>query len=141
MYSQKKLIVSHAPFIHNGSRVPTRNYHILLAALPAVLVGLYQYGIPAVGVVALSVSSAILWELVINFLRKSEKTIGDGNAAVIGLIFAMLASGHGSLVVCNYRNILCRSSGAANIWWYREQSFQSCSSWRTYSVYWMERLF
>jgi Na+-translocating ferredoxin:NAD+ oxidoreductase subunit D len=90
MYSQKKLIVSHAPFIHNGSRVPTRNYHILLAALPAVLVGLYQYGIPAVGVVALSVSSAILWELVVNFLRKSDKTIGDGNAAVIGLIFAML---------------------------------------------------
>jgi Na+-translocating ferredoxin:NAD+ oxidoreductase subunit D len=90
MYSQKKLIVSHAPFVHDGSRVPTRNYHVLLAALPAVLVGLYQYGIPALGVVALSVSSAILWELVVNLLRKSDKTIGDGNAAVIGLLFAML---------------------------------------------------
>jgi electron transport complex protein RnfD len=62
-----------------------------LAALPAILMGLFQYGMPAVGVVALSVSSAMLWELVVNFLRKSEKkTIGDGNAAVIGLIFAML---------------------------------------------------
>ncbi|MCU0613761.1 MAG: RnfABCDGE type electron transport complex subunit D, partial [Desulfobacterales bacterium] len=75
MYSQKKLIVSHAPFIHDGSRVNTRNYHILLAALPALLMGLFQYGIPAVGVAALSVSSAILWELAINVLRKSEKTI------------------------------------------------------------------
>ncbi len=91
MYSQKKLIVSHAPFIHEGSRVPVRNYHILLAALPAVLMGLFQYGLPAVSVVALSVSSAMLWELLINVLRKSEKkTIGDGNAAVIGLVFAML---------------------------------------------------
>jgi len=90
MYSQKKFLVSHAPFIHDGSRVPVRNYHILLAALPAVLMGLYKFGMPAVAVVALSVSSAILWELLVNIFRKSEKTIADGNAAVIGLVFAML---------------------------------------------------
>ncbi len=91
MYSQKKLIVSHAPFIHEGSRVPNRNYHIILAALPAVLMGFYHFGLPAVGVVALSVSSAMLWELLANVLRKKEKhTIGDGNAAIIGLLFAML---------------------------------------------------
>ena len=36
MLKQKKLIVSHAPFWHNGSRVTHRNYHIMLATLPAV---------------------------------------------------------------------------------------------------------
>jgi electron transport complex protein RnfD len=51
MFEQKKLIVSHAPFWHNGSRVTVRSYHTMLAALPAVLGGIYFYGIPVIGVV------------------------------------------------------------------------------------------
>lgn len=90
MPSQSKLTVSHAPFLHNGSSVAERTYHMILAALPAVFVGLVQYGMPAVGVVCLSVSTAILWELGINIIRKQPKTAGDGNAALIGLLFAML---------------------------------------------------
>ncbi len=39
MLEQKKLIVSHAPFWHNGSRITNRSYHTMLAALPAVLAG------------------------------------------------------------------------------------------------------
>ena len=44
----------------------------------------------ALAVVSLSIASAILWELVINHVSKTEVTIGDGNAALIGLLFAML---------------------------------------------------
>jgi electron transport complex protein RnfD len=62
----------------------------MLAALPAVLVGIFQYGIPAVGVVSLSISFAIIWELAINKVTKRAISIGDGNAAVIGLLFSML---------------------------------------------------
>jgi electron transport complex protein RnfD len=90
MLDQKKLIVSHAPFWHNGSRVTDRSYHTMLAALPALIAGVYYYGIPVFGVVSLSVATAMLWELAINFVTKRTVTIGDGNAAVIGLIFAML---------------------------------------------------
>ncbi len=90
MLNQKKLIVSHAPFWHDGSRITERNYNIMIAALPAMLFGLIQYGMPAVGVVALSISSAIIWELIMNSLTKRPITIGDGNAALIGLLFAML---------------------------------------------------
>jgi electron transport complex protein RnfD len=35
-------------------------------------------------------SSAIIWELLMNVLMKRPTTIGDGNAAVIGLLLAML---------------------------------------------------
>jgi electron transport complex protein RnfD len=87
---QKKLIVSHAPFLHNGSRITERSYHTLLAALPALLLGFYHFGMPAVGVACLAVSTAILWELVMNLATRRTITIGDGNAATIGLIFAML---------------------------------------------------
>lgn len=90
MISQKKLIVSHAPFLHCGSSISQRSYHTMLAALPAVIVGFICFGVQALGVVCLSVSSAILWELVFNFISKREVSIGDGNAALTGLLFGML---------------------------------------------------
>jgi electron transport complex protein RnfD len=90
MTSRKKFIVSHAPFWHYGSNITERSYHTMLAALPAVLMGLFYYGTPAIAVAALSVSSAIGWELAINKVTKQTITIGDGNAALIGLLFAML---------------------------------------------------
>ena len=87
---QQKLIVSHAPFFHSGRTVTERSYHTILAALPALLMGLYHYGMPAVGVVCLSISTAIIWELIINLLTKRAITIGDGNAAWLGMLFGML---------------------------------------------------
>jgi electron transport complex protein RnfD len=90
MFEQKKFTVSHAPFWHNGSSVSARSYNIILATLPAVLFGFFTYGMPAVAVVALSVSSAIAWELAFNKISKRPFSIGDGNAAMIGLLFAML---------------------------------------------------
>jgi Na+-translocating ferredoxin:NAD+ oxidoreductase subunit D len=90
MLEQKKLIVSHAPFWHSGHRVTERTYHTMLAALPAVLAGFFYYGTPAVGVVCLAVASAVLWELAINLATKRPITVGDGHAALIGLLLAML---------------------------------------------------
>ena len=90
MLNQKKLIVSHAPFWHDGSSISTRSYHMMIAALPAVLMGIFQYGIKAIGVISLSISFAIIWELAINKVTKRSISIGDGNAALIGLLFAML---------------------------------------------------
>jgi len=90
MLEQKKFIVSHAPFLHNDSSISLRNYNIILATLPAVFFGLFQYGMPAVGVVSLSVSTAILWELLVNRITKARISIADGNAALIGLLLGML---------------------------------------------------
>lgn len=90
MPNHEKLIVSHAPFCHIGSTISTRNYHTMLAALPAVLFGFFHYRMPAVAVVALSISSAIIWELLFNKVAKRTSSIGDGNAALIGFLFATL---------------------------------------------------
>jgi len=90
MDNQKLFVSSHAPYWHNGSRLSVKSYNIMLAALPAVIMGIYQYGPPALGVVALSVSMAIIWELIMNLVMKRPVSIGDGNAALTGLIFAML---------------------------------------------------
>ncbi|UCD80062.1 MAG: RnfABCDGE type electron transport complex subunit D [Desulfobacterales bacterium] len=90
MLEQKKLIVSHAPFWHNGSRVTERSYHTMLACLPAIIAGIVYYGVPVIGVVSLSVASAMIWELAINKVMKKAPTIGDGHAALIGLLLAMV---------------------------------------------------
>jgi len=90
MLDQTRLVVSHAPFWHDESTVSARYYNILLATLPAALFGIVQYGMPAVAVVALSVSSAIFWELLMNLATKRPVSIADGNAALFGMLFAML---------------------------------------------------
>ncbi len=90
MHSTLKLTVSHAPFWHNGSSISSKSRNILLASLLAVIPGCYQYGFPAVGVVTMSIASAILWELLINFISRRPISVGDGNAALIGMMLAMM---------------------------------------------------
>ncbi|MDY6878983.1 MAG: RnfABCDGE type electron transport complex subunit D [Desulfatiglans sp.] len=84
------LTSSHAPYWHRGRTITRQSYGIMLAALPALIMGISQYGMPALAVAALSVSSAMVWELLMNKLMNRPVSIGDGNAAVIGLLFAML---------------------------------------------------
>jgi len=90
MGNERLFVGSHAPFWHNGSSITRKNYHMMLAALPAVFLGMYQYGMPAVGVLALSISFAMIWELLMNLVTRRPVGIGDGSAALIGLLFAML---------------------------------------------------
>jgi electron transport complex protein RnfD len=90
MISEKKLIVAHAPFWHDGSKISTKNYHIMFAALPALLMGISHYGAPALGVIAFSMACAMIWELVMNVAMRKPFSIGDGSAAVTGLLLGML---------------------------------------------------
>jgi len=90
MADKQKLVVSFAPFWHNGSRVTDRSLQILLAASPAAIFGVYRFGFSALGVLALAVSSAVLWELAFTRVAKRPVSVGDGTAAVIGLLFGMM---------------------------------------------------
>jgi len=90
MNNQKKFIVSHAPFWHNGSGVPERNYNTIIALVPAAFMGLTYFGVPALGVLCLAVSSAIGWEILFNLMAKQPVSVGDGHAALTGLLFGML---------------------------------------------------
>jgi Na+-translocating ferredoxin:NAD+ oxidoreductase subunit D len=90
MHSALKLTVSHAPFCHNGSKISAKSYNIIIASMLAVVPGFYFYGLPAVGVAALAVGSAMAWEFLFNLISRRLVSIGDGNAALIGLLTAML---------------------------------------------------
>ena len=85
-----KLIVSHAPFWHDGDSLFKMNLNILLALIPAALAGVFQFGAPAFGVLALSMSCAMLWEVIMNKIAKQPLTIGNLESAVTGLLFGMM---------------------------------------------------
>ena len=88
--SEKLFIGSHAPFWHTGDSILKKNLNIMLAASPAFIYGILLYGTPALGVITLSVGSAIMWELLMNLIMKRPISVGDGSAATIGLLFGML---------------------------------------------------
>ncbi len=90
MLNKKLLVSSHAPFCHNGTSIRGRSINIFIAAIPALLMGIVRFGAPALAVVAFSVTWAMVWELLMNKAMKRPVSIGDGNAAVIGLLFAMM---------------------------------------------------
>jgi electron transport complex protein RnfD len=90
MTEAKKLVVSHAPFLHDGTSIARRSVHILLALIPAALAGIVRWGVPALGVIALAISSAMLWELAFNKVSRRKVAIGDGNAALIGMVLALI---------------------------------------------------
>lgn len=85
-----KLTVSHAPFWHDGDSLFQMNLNIMIAALPAIIFGIIQFGAPAVAVLALSLSSAMAWELILTTISKKKASIGDLDSAVIGLVFGMM---------------------------------------------------
>jgi electron transport complex protein RnfD len=88
--NQTKLIVSHAPFWHDGDSLFKKNLNFIIALLPAAIFGVLQFGATALGVLALSVSCAMLWELIINAVSKKPYSIGDLDSALIGLLFGMM---------------------------------------------------
>jgi electron transport complex protein RnfD len=91
MNNHKKFIVSHAPFLHNGSGIAERNMHIIYAALPALIFGgIFRFGVSAIAVACFSIATAMIWELLMNYALKRPISLLDGNAAMIGLLFAML---------------------------------------------------
>jgi len=86
----EKLVVSYPPHWHCGSSISSKNYQIMLAALPAVIVGVYHYGLDAARVIAFSIACAMIAEVLVNLVTKREISIYDGSAALTGLLFGML---------------------------------------------------
>jgi electron transport complex protein RnfD len=86
----KTLVVAHAPFWHDGKTISKKHRHIMLAALPAVIMGVNQYGSSALGVVTLAVGCAMFWEMVMNLIMGKRISLSDGSAALTGLLLGML---------------------------------------------------
>lgn len=85
-----KLIISPAPHIHSGDSVSKNMTGVIVALVPALLVGFYFFGLGALIVTLIAVFSSVLFEYLIQrYLLKEESSIMDGSAALTGLLLAM----------------------------------------------------
>ncbi|GFM36304.1 RnfABCDGE type electron transport complex subunit D [Desulfovibrio psychrotolerans] len=84
------LAVGAAPHFHCGTSIQGMMRNILIALAPAVVGALYWYGMEAARVMALSVSTAIVVEVLATRLMNREVMVDDLHAVVYGLLFAFI---------------------------------------------------
>jgi len=86
--------VAPSPHVHDTSRT-TRSMMIdvLIALLPVVGVAVYVFGLCVVRQIALCVGGCLVAELLFTILRGRRPTLGDGSAAVTGVILALSLPG------------------------------------------------
>ncbi len=83
------LIVESSPHIHTEQNVPSIMWGVVLALLPATLLGVYLFGASAARVILVCVAACVLTEYLFIRLRHRETTILDGSAVITGLLLAL----------------------------------------------------
>ncbi|MDR0370450.1 MAG: RnfABCDGE type electron transport complex subunit D [Prevotellaceae bacterium] len=84
-----KLIVSPSPHVHGGDTILKNMRDVLIALVPAYLLGLYFFGLGALIVSVTAITSCVLFEYLIQrFLLKTAPTINDFSAVLTGLLLA-----------------------------------------------------
>jgi len=85
-----ELVVSVSPHIRAKEIVSGIIGWVILTLLPVTLMSVYVFGLYAVKIIILSVGTTVLTEAAIQKLRKIPITIGDGSAALTGLLLALI---------------------------------------------------
>ena len=84
-----KLTVASSPHIRGNFRTSRIMLDVVLALLPALAVGIWQFGLRALGVTAVSICAAVVSEWLYSVVTKTRNTIIDGSAIVTGLLLAL----------------------------------------------------
>lgn len=85
----KLLKVSSNPHIRSKATTGNIMLTVVLALLPAAGFGIYNFGIRALLLIAVTVASAVLTEYLYDIICKRTVTIGDFSAVVTGLLLAL----------------------------------------------------
>ena len=83
------LVVTSSPHIRGDFRTSRLMLDVVLALIPALIVGTVVLGIRALLVALISMAAAVVAEYLFNLIAKRRNTIVDGSALVTGMLFAM----------------------------------------------------
>ncbi len=84
-----QLVVSIGPHVHDTESTSKIMWTVNGALLPAALMAVYYFGLPAVWVIAVSIITAVLSEAAVQKMLKKEITVEDGSAFLTGLLIAL----------------------------------------------------
>ena len=83
------LNISGSPHVHSDESTKKIMWRVNLALVPALLVAIAYFGLPALLVSLVSVASCVLFQwLIEKFILKVPSTVCDGSAVVTGLLLA-----------------------------------------------------
>ncbi len=85
-----KLVVSVSPHLRDDVNARMVMRGVLLALCPAVIASVYIFGLQAALVICVSVATALLTEAASQLVFRRKVTVGDGSAAVTGVLFAFV---------------------------------------------------
>ena len=84
-----RINVSASPHIRSKASTSKIMFFVIISLLPATAVGILRFGFNAALLVAVSIASCVVFELVYEKLMRKKATIGDLSAVVTGLLLAL----------------------------------------------------
>ena len=94
------LKLSSSPHIHSGRSTAAIMRDVVLALIPAAMVGTVIFGLRSLAVIAACCIGSVGFEFLFNLLCKKKQTIGDFSALVTGLLLAMNLPVHTPIWQC-----------------------------------------
>ena len=88
-----KLTVASSPHIRGDFKSSRIMLDVVLALLPAMIVGIWMHGIRSLFVTAVAITSSVILEWLYSVVTKKRNTIVDGSALVTGMLLAMTLTG------------------------------------------------
>lgn len=85
-------LVTHAPHVKDKASVPKLMYTVIFALLPAVLAGIYFFGLRALFLIIICVVTAVITEYLMHKIMRKEVSANDWSAVVTGLLLALTLS-------------------------------------------------
>ena len=84
-----KLTVASSPHIRGDFKSSRIMFDVMLALMPAMVVGIWMHGVRSLIVTLVSIASCVLLEWLYAKVTKTRNTVIDGSALVTGMLLAM----------------------------------------------------
>ena len=81
---------SYQPQVRTNTDTSRIMLDVIIALVPAMVVGIVMFGVKALLLIAVSVASAVFWEWGYRKLMKKPSSIGDLSACVTGILVALV---------------------------------------------------
>ena len=85
----EKLIVSSSPHFRSKTTTQSIMRDVLIALAPAAIASVVLFGLRALLIIAVTVTTSVLSEYLFNLATKKEQTVKDLSAAITGLLLAL----------------------------------------------------
>ncbi len=83
------LMVSSSPHIRSKETVSSVMRDVVIALVPATVMGIIFFGLSAAVMIAVSIIAALAWETFYNKIAKKPNTVKDFSAVITGLLLAL----------------------------------------------------